>query len=120
MKIETFEEQGVFCFKIDGRLDAVTAEAAEEQIMDQVRGGKSVIVSFSPHRIDVDYLPPVLEHEGAVANEADTEVTGFGLDDLRRGWALSSGKTGENRGKPRKTGIDLFNRTTGPKTRRRD
>jgi anti-anti-sigma factor len=40
MKIETFEEQGVFCFRIEGRLDAVTAEAAEQQIMDHVRGGQ--------------------------------------------------------------------------------
>ncbi|MDJ0875665.1 MAG: STAS domain-containing protein [Desulfobacterales bacterium] len=39
MKIETFEEQGVFCFKIEGRLDAVTSEAAEKQILDQVRAG---------------------------------------------------------------------------------
>ncbi len=40
MKIETFEEQGVFCFKIEGRLDAVTSETAEQQILDQVRSGK--------------------------------------------------------------------------------
>ncbi len=39
MKIETFEEQGVLCFKIEGRLDAVTSETAEEQILDQVRAG---------------------------------------------------------------------------------
>ena len=39
MKIETFEEQGVLCFKIEGRLDAVTSETAEEQIRDQVRAG---------------------------------------------------------------------------------
>ncbi len=40
MKIETFEEQGVCCFKIEGRLDAVTAEAAEKQILETVREGQ--------------------------------------------------------------------------------
>jgi anti-anti-sigma factor len=40
MKIETFEEQGVFCFRITGRLDAVTSETAEQQILDQVREGQ--------------------------------------------------------------------------------
>ncbi|MBL0712504.1 MAG: STAS domain-containing protein [Desulfosarcina sp.] len=40
MNIETFEEQSVFCFKIIGRLDAVTSEEAEPQIMDQVREGQ--------------------------------------------------------------------------------
>ncbi len=40
MKIETFEEQGVFCFRIEGRLDAVTSETAEQQILEQVRGGQ--------------------------------------------------------------------------------
>ena len=37
MKIETFEKQGVCCFKIEGRLDAVTAEEAEQQIIAKVR-----------------------------------------------------------------------------------
>lgn len=40
MKIETFEEQGVCCFKVEGRLDAVTADAAEQQILEKVREGQ--------------------------------------------------------------------------------
>lgn len=40
MKIEIFEEQGVCCFRIEGRLDAVTSETAEQKILDQVRDGQ--------------------------------------------------------------------------------
>ena len=40
MEIETFEEQGICCFKIEGRLDAVTAETAEQQILVRVREGQ--------------------------------------------------------------------------------
>ena len=51
MKIETFEEQGVCCFKIEGRLDAVSAEAAEQQILAKVREGQGPFL-FDIERMD--------------------------------------------------------------------
>jgi len=38
MKIDSYEKQGVVCFDLEGRLDAVTSEAAEKVILERVKG----------------------------------------------------------------------------------
>lgn len=38
MKIDSYEEKGVVCFTLEGRLDAVTSEAAEKVIIERVKG----------------------------------------------------------------------------------
>ena len=49
---------------------------------NQVGIGEGAVVGFPAYGINVDDFPPEGEHEGAVANEGDGEVTGICGEDV--------------------------------------
>jgi hypothetical protein len=49
---------------------------------DEIGIRHRAVVCRSSHRIDVDHLAVEAEHQGAVADEGDSQVTRWGRDDI--------------------------------------